>query len=397
MGLPALVPPRGRGRRGEQTGWPGWGDAVLGAGLLAVWAYNARRWRADRALAASQRAALHAPAPPLPAAPLVSVLVAAWNEGPGIARHIESVLGLAYPHREYILCAGGTDGTLETARRYVRDGVLVLVQAPGEGKQRALRRAFERSSGSIVYLTDADCVIDDVSLERVLAPLIQDGEAAATGGSIPPPAQRQSSPFAAYQWAVQQYGLARAPAYGEGLLGRNAAVRRDALEACGAFSAPAPTGTDYHLAKALRRQGYRIRTVPHSLVVTPYASGWAGYARQQRRWLRNVVVLGAQSGARPEVRASLQTSLLGLTMLLGGATLFSGPGATLPFALWCLGLAQSMGAKLRYLNFGRLLDGQGPAPLLRSLLLTLSYSLGEFAVWALPLLDLPFAARRRRW
>jgi hypothetical protein len=385
MGRLALMPLRGRG------------DVILGAGLLAVWAYNARRWRADRALAACQRAALHQPPPKLPEAPRVSVLVAAWNEGPGIARHIESVLGLAYPQREYILCAGGPDGTLEVARRYVRDGVQVLEQAPGEGKQRALRRAFERSSGTIVYLTDADCVIDDVSLERVLAPLIQDGEAAATGGSIPPPAQRRASPFAAYQWAVQQYGLARSPAYVDGLLGRNAAVRRDALEACGAFRTPAPTGTDYHLAKALRRHGYRIRSVPQSLVVTPYASGWEGYARQQRRWLRNVVLLGARAGAWPEVRASLQTSILGLAMLLGGATLFRGRGATLPFALWCLALAQSTGAKLRYLNFGRLLDGQGPVPLLRALLLSLSYSFGEFVVWTLPLLDLPFATRRRRW
>ena len=197
---------------------------------------------------------------------------------------------------------------------------------------------------------------------------------------------------------MQQYGLARSPAYVDGLLGRNAAVRRDALEACGAFRTPAPTGTDYHLAKALRRHGYRIRSVPQSLVVTPYASGWEGYARQQRRWLRNVVVLGARAGAWPEVRASLRTSILGLAMLLGGATLFGAHrAATVPFALWCLALAQSTGAKLRYLNFGRLLDGQGPVPLLRALLLGLSYSFGEFVVWTLPLLDLPFAARRRRW
>jgi GT2 family glycosyltransferase len=373
------------------------GGAVLAIGLAVIAAYNAWQWRGDRALAAGLRAELDRPRPRLKATPRVSVLVAAWNEAGTIARHLESVAALDYPNLEYVVCAGGGDGTLEIARRHAGPGAVVLEQAPGEGKQRALQKAYERATGEIVYLTDADCVVGDVAFERALAPLIEEGEAAATGGSIPPPEQRWRHDFAAYQWAVQQYSLARAPAYVDGLLGRNAAVRRDALEACGAFAAAVPTGTDYHLAKALRRNGYRIRNVPASLVVTPYATDWGGYARQQRRWLRNVALLGARSGAWNEVRASLQTSLLGAAMLLGGATLFAGPAGRLPFALWCLGLAQSAGAKLRYAGFGRLLDGRSPDSPARSLLAALGYSLGEFVVWALPLTDYPVAARRIQW
>jgi hypothetical protein len=384
----------GRGRRLDRL--DRLGDALLALGLGAIVVRNARRWRDDRARAAAVRTELARPRPRLAAAPRVTVLVAAWNEAGGLVRHVESVLGLGYPNVEYILCAGGSDGTLEIARRYARRGVVVLEQLPGEGKQHALRKAFERATGEIIYLTDADCAVDDVAFERVLAPLINEGEAVATGGSIPPLRQRQGSQFVAYQWAVQQYVLAGAPAYGEGLLGRNAAVRREALEACGAFSAAVPTGTDYHLAKALRGHGYRIRGVPESLVETPYSSGWDGYARQQRRWLRNVALLGARFGAWSEVRASLQTSCLGVAMLLGSATLFAGRGGRLPFALWCLGLAESAGAKLRYLNFGRLLDGRRPEAG-RPLLAALGYSVGEFVVWALPLADYPVAARRRRW
>lgn len=367
---------------------------MLALGLAGVAAYNAWKWRGDRALAAGLRADLARPRPALAAPPKVSILVAAWNEAGGLARHVESVIGLRYPNREYVLCAGGPDGTLEIARRYAGPGVVVLEQAAGEGKQRALQQAFRRSGGSIVYLTDADCVVDDVSFERVLAPLVNEGEAAATGGSIPPPEQRLGSDFATYQWAVQQYSLARAPAYGDGLLGRNAAVRRDALVACGTFDVPVPTGTDYHLAKALRRHGYRIRNVPASLVVTPYATGWDAYARQQRRWLRNVALLGIRSRAWGEVRASLQTSFLGVAMLLGATTVGAG---RLPFALWCLALAQSAVAKLRYLSFGRALDGRCPGHPLRNLIMTLGYTVGEFVVWALPLVDYPVAARRRRW
>jgi cellulose synthase/poly-beta-1,6-N-acetylglucosamine synthase-like glycosyltransferase len=370
---------------------------MLVAGLAALAVYNARRWRSDRALAASVRAELLGPPPRLGTTPRVSILVAAWNEGDGLARHLESVRRLSYPDLEYVLCAGGTDGTEEIARRAAARGIVVLPQEAGEGKQRALRRAFARATGSIIYLTDADCVLDEVSFERLVAPLIEEGESAATGSSIPPPEQRRACAFAHYQWAVQQYRLAHAPVYVDGILGRNAAVRREALERCGAFDADVPTGTDYHLAKALRRHGYRIRSVPASLVETPYATGWGGYARQQRRWLRNVAVLGARFGAWNEVRASVQTSLLGVAMLLGGASLFAGPAGRVPFALWCLGLAQSALAKLRYVAFGRLVDGRSPAPLPAALPPALEYTFGEFAVWTLPLADYPVAARRRRW
>jgi hypothetical protein len=371
--------------------------AVLPIGLAAIAAYNAWKWRGDRALAAGLRAELDRSRPRLKSTPRVSVLVAAWNEAGTIARHLESVAALDYPNVQYVLCAGGGDGTLEIARRHAGPRALVLEQAPGEGKQRALRKAYERATGEIVYLTDADCVVGDVAFERILEPLIEEGEAAASGGSIAPPEQRWRQDFPAYLWAVQQYGLTRAPAYVDGLLGRNVAVRRDALEACGAFAADVPTGTDYHLAKALRWNGYRIRNVPASLVVTPYPADWGTYARQQRRWLRNVALLGAQAGAWNEVRASLQTSLLGAAMLAGGATLFAGPAGRLPFALWCLGLAQGAAARLRYTGFGRLLDGRPLDPPARSLLAALGYSVGEFVVWALPLTDYPVAARRRKW
>jgi len=332
--------------------------------------------------------------PPLRAYPRVSILVAAWNEANMIARHIESVVGLEYPNKEYIVCAGGADETFEIAQRYAGPGVLVLEQAPGEGKQRALRKAFQRSTGSIVYLTDADCIVNDVSFERVLAPLINEAEPAATGGSIPPVEQRRTCGFVAYQWGIQLYALAHAPAYGDGLLGRNAAVCRDVLEVCGAFDEAVPTGTDYHLAKALRGHGYRIRNVPASMAKTSYASGWRQYARQQRRWLRNVALLGARAGAWNEVRASVQTSVVGVVMLLGVTTVFT---SHLLFALLAPGMLQSVAAKIRYMRFGSLLDGQRVANPLRTFAAALSYTVGEFVVWALPLIDYPFEGRRRQW
>src|SRR5205823_4146563 len=104
-----------------------------------------------------------------------------------LAQHIESVLVLSYPDKEYILSAGGSDGTYAIARRYEERGVVVLEQQPGEGKQRALRQCFRQATGEIIFFTDADCLLDDESFERLIIPLANGEAEAATGTARPFP------------------------------------------------------------------------------------------------------------------------------------------------------------------------------------------------------------------
>ncbi len=390
-------------------------NALVVLGALAVALYNIAKWRQDRALAERLRHELLRPRPRLGTHPGVSILVAAWNEAGFIERHLQSVAALSYPNLEYVVCAGGGDGTLEIVRRLATPGMMVVEQLPGEGKQGALRKAFEYATGEIICLTDADCLLDNESFEQVLAPLINDGEAAASGLAVPLPEQWRTSRFAAYQSAIRYYAEAHAPLYRAGLDGCNAAVRRNALEAAGAFAADVPVGTDYHLAKALLREGYKIRHVVTSSVATRYAVDWRQYSRQQRRWLRNVAMLGAQTGAWDEVGSSLQTSLLGAAMLLGpfvGALL----GRWL-LALWSLAFAHSVLSKLRYLAFTRIAYGEVQSPRSKvqsrdeerdgaasqlstvhcALITIAGYTLLDFLAWALPLVDYPLPSRRRSW
>ena len=45
----------------------------------------------------------------------------------------------------------------------------------------ALARCYDRSSGEIIYLTDADCLFDGEALARLLAPIMNEGEQVTTG------------------------------------------------------------------------------------------------------------------------------------------------------------------------------------------------------------------------
>jgi cellulose synthase/poly-beta-1,6-N-acetylglucosamine synthase-like glycosyltransferase len=373
------------GTPGEKVGAP-----------LAHWRWP---WRADHAAAIRFRSVLSSPAPVLPDDLTVSVLVAAWNEAATVEEHMSSVLSCDYPRLEYILCAGGPDGTYERARRHHRPGALVIEQTLGEGKQRALHRAYAHATGDVIYLCDADCLIDSRAMRHLLAPLLLEGEAAATGASMPFRAQLESSAYVRLQHAVQLFGDAHTPKYASALLGRNAAVRREALDRCGAFSADVKTGTDYHLGKSLLREGHRIRYVHPSRVTTRYAEEWRSFTRQQRRWLRNVVLHGARKAAWDEVASSLLTSAVGASMLTAppGAAMLAGTRhprlAGLVAATWSFAYGASVAAKLRYLDFARLADGVPPV----SVAAVARYCLLDFAAWASPLMDYPSAAGRSRW
>ena len=374
-------------------GIPSHASKLLLVGLAGVAWHNWRLWQRDKGRLLEKE---HTPAlPPLewwPQLPVVSVLVAAWNESEHIERHIQSFLALRYPNKELILCAGGSDGTYQQARRYVGALVKVFEQQAGEGKQRALHRCFSHTRGTIIFLTDADCVLDNESLERTLYPVAVGSTQVCTGSSRPDEAQL-NHPFVVAQFASQLYSDLYAPPYGEGLLGRNCAVTRSLLEQSRGLAAPAPTGTDYVLAKMLLRVGAEIRQVQKSSIVTDYPTEVGAYIRQQRRWVRNVALHGVRFRALADVKASLRSSLIGLMMLLlplGGLL-----GRKEALHLWVLLLWHGFLSRVRYLYVVRSMLGitiQIKQLMLQPMMLFL-----DFIAWSQPLLDYLLPQRQKEW
>jgi cellulose synthase/poly-beta-1,6-N-acetylglucosamine synthase-like glycosyltransferase len=365
--------------------------ALFAAGALAAGAYNLWKWRQD-ARRAARFAAGRGADPPLDSHEQVSVLVAAWNEAENIPRHVQSFLALRYPHKELVLCAGGQDQTYPLACSYSGPSVIVLPQQPGEGKQAALRRGLEYTHGTVIFLTDADCFLDDRSFEGTLRPVLCGDEAAATGASRPP-AEQWRSVFVASQAIPPLYAALWAPEYSSGLLGRNSAVRKAVLVQARGLEQEAPTGTDYVLAKRLLTHGARIRQVAGSLVPSRFPGGVRAYLRQQRRWQRNVAFYGRRLGAPEETRAALVNSLTGLGMLL---LPWAGP-AGFPFlgALWAALYLYALFSRLRYAWAVRRAFG---LQLPRGLAAFQPWMLWiDFWAWSLPLWAALRRPRRENW
>jgi cellulose synthase/poly-beta-1,6-N-acetylglucosamine synthase-like glycosyltransferase len=116
-----------------------------------------------------------APAPDPPGAtPMVSVIVAAYDEEDVIARKVENVLALDHPRErlELIVASdGSSDATVERAKAAGADLVLDL---PRGGKVRAQDQAVERASGEILVFSDANALLEPDVLRRLIARFEQD-------------------------------------------------------------------------------------------------------------------------------------------------------------------------------------------------------------------------------
>lgn len=329
-------------------------------------------------------------------APPVSVLLPAWNEGRMLERCLASLLAIAEPPIEIVLCAGGDDGTPAIAARIAAanpDRIVLLRQEAGEGKQAALRRCLARARGEVLYLTDADCVVPAATLRAMVAAVALPGVAAATGPADPAPEQRDD-PWIRHQWAtVRAVDRDRQPE-ATGLLGRNCAVRREAVDAAGGFREPVPIGTDYHLAKSLLAGGRRIRWLP-APVETRYHDRLGPYLRQQSRWLRNILYHGRRFGDRAELAGVARTIAVAWALLLWplGWRWTRRPGV----AAWALLLGAMARARLGRLRALEREAGLAPLGTRRAIAAAARFTLVDLVAWAYPMVDQARRGRRLRW
>ena len=322
----------------------------------------------------------------------ISILTAAWNEEATIGRFLDSFQQLRYPNKHLILCAGGTDTTWTVAQAHAAENITLLEQVPGEGKQRALHRALTHVKGEIVFLTDADCIMDDDSFERIITPLLA-GDEQVTTGRARPYAHLLGQPFVMLQAANNAYNNSvYTESYTDGVLGSNCGVTLTALRHSGGLGAEASTGTDYVLAKMLLKAGYRIRAIPKSQIQTEYPVLAKAYMRQQRRWLRNIAWHGWRFGVMDEVCKALISSAVGVMMLgLPFVSIMWPPLWLVTIAIW--GYAGR--ARLHYLHAGAGVLGFRPNT--RHFIHIPYHMLLDFAAWSSVLLDYVSAERRTRW
>ena len=112
----------------------------------------------------------------------LSVVITVYNEAGTIREIIQRVLAAPSEKEVIVVDDGSTDGTREILRREAPNGVVVLFQDSNRGKGAALRAGFQKVTGGIVLVQDADLEYDPAEYPRLLKPIV-DGRADVVYGS----------------------------------------------------------------------------------------------------------------------------------------------------------------------------------------------------------------------
>jgi cellulose synthase/poly-beta-1,6-N-acetylglucosamine synthase-like glycosyltransferase len=131
--------------------------------------------------------AVDAPRLDLAEAPLVSVVVPAFNERTAIADTLQSISNIDYPRIEIVLVNdGSTDDTLAEAQRFAERTPNVnikILSQPNAGKWAALNHGIRQSEGELILCVDADSNVATDAL-RYMVPHFSDPNVCAVSGQV---------------------------------------------------------------------------------------------------------------------------------------------------------------------------------------------------------------------
>ncbi len=269
-------------------------------------------------------------------APRISMLVPAFNEEATIVESLRSLLTLAYPELEIVVVDdGSTDATMEVMMRsfdlvpvrpiYPRridtaeiSGIyrsrnnpkLVVARKENGGKADALNAALNIATGTLVCSLDADTLVEEDALQRLVRPFLRSDRVVAAGATIRvangcvvrsgrlAEIHAPRTPLAGIQ-AVEYLRAFLFGRVGWNRLGGNIVIsgafglfRRENLRNIGGYEHG--VGEDMELIVRLRRRGYEediardVEFVPDPVAWTEVPESLRVLGRQRDRWHRGL-------------------------------------------------------------------------------------------------------------
>ena len=104
----------------------------------------------------------------------LSVVIPVYNEARTIRRTVDRVLATPFDKEVILVDDGSTDGTRDLLASLREPGLVVVLQDRNRGKGAALRAGFERATGDVVLIQDADLEYDPSDYPRLLQPILED-------------------------------------------------------------------------------------------------------------------------------------------------------------------------------------------------------------------------------
>ena len=117
--------------------------------------------------------------------PLVNIVIPAWKEGSLFEDCLLSITKLKYPNLKVIINAGGSEETIRIVKSFEIHENFIFFEQKSGGKMKAINECLEYVYEGIVYSIDADVILTDETLLRMIYPLTNQNEHVTCGGVKP--------------------------------------------------------------------------------------------------------------------------------------------------------------------------------------------------------------------
>lgn len=240
-------------------------------------------------------------------APMLTVIVPAYNEGPMVAQTIDSIAHAHYPRDRleiFVVDDGSRDDTWEhicaAAKRHPQ--LVTPLRFPqNRGKRAALEAGFARARGEVAVTIDSDSVIEPQTLLELVGPF-RDPKVGAVAGKVAAYNRRNGLiPRMLHVRFILSFDMLRAvqSTYGTvyccpgALSAYRSSVVRTVLERWRHqtfLGAPCTFGEDRALTNLILEQGlntlYQRNAVVHTIVPETYGKLAKMYLRWERSYVR---------------------------------------------------------------------------------------------------------------
>ena len=190
--------------------------------------------------------------------PSVSVLIAAYNEAPGIEAKIQNVLDQAYPADRLnvvVVDDGSTDSTADVLAAIDDPRVHVIRSAERGGKVAALNAGIGACGGDVVVYTDANAEFERDAIAELIAPFGDSEVGGVCGNQLNKPGRGALALGERLYWEYDKLVKRMESLTGSIVAadGSIYALRRELVE-------PVPAGVtdDFFLSTAVIKRGRRL-------------------------------------------------------------------------------------------------------------------------------------------
>lgn len=209
----------------------------------------------------------------------VSLIATVKDAGPDVEGFLSSLRKQTRRPDEVVIVDGGsTDGTLEELR--AAEGITVI-EEPGANIARGRNIAVAASTGDVLAVTDADCILDPHWLERILVP-IRDGADISMGAYRP----LGDSLLQRAMAATNLPDIVEIDAERFMPSARSLAMKREAIEKVGGWPEWLDVGEDMWVNIRWRRRRLDMRLARDAIVSWPMRGSlgdtWTQYFRYAR-------------------------------------------------------------------------------------------------------------------